>query len=63
MIAISKISDSEPYARCVQTSKRVRWDVDMDVIRGRCFDTVSFFQTGFHSLMLSPPSRPMKSGL
>ncbi len=26
------------YARCVQVSKRVRWDIDADVIRGREFD-------------------------
>src|SRR5262245_20691862 len=38
MNAIIKISDSERYARCVQTSKRVRWDIDKDVIRGRRFD-------------------------
>ena len=38
MNAISKISNSERYARCVQTSKRVSWDIDEDVIRGRRFD-------------------------
>src|SRR6516165_6059171 len=38
MNAISKISDTDRYARCVQTSKRVRWDIDKDVIRGRSFD-------------------------
>src|SRR5258707_2756917 len=38
MNAIIKISDSDQYARCVQTSKRVRWDIDKDVIRGRRFD-------------------------
>jgi hypothetical protein len=27
------------YARCIATSKRVRWDIDADVIRGRSFDT------------------------
>jgi DNA-binding Lrp family transcriptional regulator len=26
------------YAKCVQVSKRVRWDIDRDVIRGRRFD-------------------------
>jgi hypothetical protein len=34
-----QISDSGRYARCIQTSKRVRWDLDEDVIRGRHFDT------------------------
>ena len=31
-------SDCERYARCVETSKRVRWDIDADVIRGCRFD-------------------------
>jgi hypothetical protein len=26
------------YARCIEASKRVRWDIDRDVIRGRSFD-------------------------
>jgi hypothetical protein len=26
------------YARCISASKRVRWDIDADVIRGRQFD-------------------------
>jgi hypothetical protein len=43
MIAISKIADTERYARCVQTSKRVRWDIDKDVIRGRRFDVTHKF--------------------
>ncbi|GAA5076940.1 hypothetical protein GCM10025759_22300 [Lysobacter panacisoli] len=30
--------DSARYARCIQVSKRVRWDIDADVIRGRDFD-------------------------
>jgi hypothetical protein len=38
MNAINKIFDSNRYARCIQTSKRVRWDLDEDVIRGRTFD-------------------------
>ena len=28
----------ERYARCIDASKRVRWDIDDDVIRGRRFD-------------------------
>ena len=35
---IEKVANSERYARCVQTSKRVRWDIEKDVIRGRRFD-------------------------
>ena len=26
------------YAKCVEVSKRVRWEIDRDVIRGRTFD-------------------------
>src|SRR6516165_3286049 len=43
MNAIEKISNTDRYARCVQTSKRVRWDIDKDVIRGRRFDTAHKF--------------------
>src|SRR6201994_1534488 len=43
MNAISKISDSDRYARCIHTSKRVRWELDEDVIRGRTFDVTSKF--------------------
>ena len=44
MNVMSNISDSsERYARCIQTSKRVRWDIDKDVIRGRNFDTAHKF--------------------
>ena len=30
--------DTVPYARCITASRRVRWDIDRDVIRGRHFD-------------------------
>jgi DNA-binding Lrp family transcriptional regulator len=43
MNAISKIFSSERDARCVETSKRVRWDIDGDVIRGRRFDAADKF--------------------
>jgi hypothetical protein len=43
MNAISKISDSDRYARCIHTSKRVRWELDEDVIRGRTFDVTQKF--------------------
>jgi hypothetical protein len=29
---------TERYAKCIDVSKRVRWDIDRDVIRGRRFD-------------------------
>ena len=43
MNMIARISDNERYARCVQTSKRVRWDMEEDVIRGRRFDIAHKF--------------------
>jgi hypothetical protein len=43
MNAIGKISASDRYERCVETSKRVRWDIEKDVIRGRRFDTTHKF--------------------
>jgi len=30
--------DTRRYARCIEASKRVRWDIDQDVIRGRVLD-------------------------
>jgi len=30
--------DPGRYAKCVEVSKRIRWDIDRDVIRGRQFD-------------------------
>src|SRR5437763_16216709 len=38
MHAMRTSPDSERYARCISVSKRVRWDIDEDVIRGRRFD-------------------------
>lgn len=31
-------TEGNRYAKCVEVSKRVRWDIDRDVIRGRQFD-------------------------
>jgi hypothetical protein len=30
--------DAGRYAKCIEVSKRIRWDIDRDVIRGRQFD-------------------------
>lgn len=30
--------ETSRYARCIDVSKRIRWDIDRDVIRGRSFD-------------------------
>jgi hypothetical protein len=34
---------SEQFARCIARSKRVRWDIETDVIRGRRFDPADKF--------------------
>lgn len=31
-------ADADGYAKCIEVSKRVRWDIDKDVLRGRSFD-------------------------
>ncbi len=31
-------ADSHRYAKCIEVSKRVRWEIEKDVIRGRDFD-------------------------
>ena len=29
---------TEEYVKCIEGSKRIRWDIDKDVLRGRDFD-------------------------
>jgi hypothetical protein len=36
-------SDTQRYARVIEASKRIRWDIDRDVIRGRNFDFAKKF--------------------
>ena len=35
--------DTQRYAKCIEVSKRVRWDIDNDVIRRRTLDTTKKF--------------------
>jgi hypothetical protein len=35
MQATQHVSDSKDYANCIEVSKRIRWEIDRDVIRGR----------------------------
>ena len=35
--------DNARYAKCIEVSKRIRWDIDRDVIRGRAFDLAHDF--------------------
>ncbi len=43
MDAITPTDEHDRYARCIQSSKKVRWDIDKDVIRGRSFDAATKF--------------------
>src|SRR5262249_15972743 len=43
MAAIIALPDSQRYARSVEASKRVHWEVEADVIRGRRFDAAHKF--------------------
>ncbi len=38
MASMQQIQASERYAKVVEVSKRIRWEIDRDVIRGRKFD-------------------------
>jgi hypothetical protein len=43
MQAQTTTPDSPRYARTIEVSKRIRWDIDRDVIRGRAFDLAHSF--------------------
>ena len=38
MSAVQPIDENDRYSRSIQASKRIRWDIDRDVIRGRLLD-------------------------
>ncbi len=43
MQAIQFENDTSLYAKCISVSKRIRWEIDEDVIRGRQFDLTKKF--------------------
>jgi hypothetical protein len=43
MQTATETADTRRYAQCIANSKRVRWDIDDDVIRGRRFDLANKF--------------------
>lgn len=43
VIADSEFDTTARYAKCIETSKRINWDIDKDVIRGRQFDVTQKF--------------------
>jgi hypothetical protein len=40
---MENVVETGKYAKCIEGSKRIRWDIDRDVIRGRDFDLSSKF--------------------
>ena len=59
---ISYAIPTDRFACCIAASKRVRWDIESDVIRGRRFDHASKFLPDGLSLasrldFLSPPEK------
>jgi hypothetical protein len=56
------VDDAKAYARSIEISKRVRWEIDRDVIRGRTFEFDKKFMPDGLSYVdripfLSPPDR------
>ena len=43
MVAAKALTETDYYARTIDKSKAVRWDIDKDVIRGRTLDTAQKF--------------------
>ena len=38
MMSATHAVDTDQYAKCIKASKRIRWDIDADLIRGRTFN-------------------------
>jgi hypothetical protein len=43
MSDVQSLETTRRYARCIAASKRIRWDIDADVIRGRALDVTQKF--------------------
>ena len=55
-------STTERYAKCIEASKRIRWDIDRDVIRGREFDfSKKFMPDGLSKIRDLPFLRPAEA--
>jgi hypothetical protein len=49
--SVQHVNNTDRYAKAVAVSKRVRWDIDRDVIRGRTFDfTKKFLPDGLSQI-------------
>ena len=63
---MNTITSTERYARVIEVSKRVRWEIERDVIRGRRFDYTKTFMPSGLSLVnelafLSPADKRLFS--
>ena len=47
---------SQRYAKTIEVSKRIRWDIDRDIVRGRAFDLAQKFLPDSLSLSTSSAS-------
>jgi hypothetical protein len=55
MDSLQANATTERYAKCIEVSKRIRWDIDRDVIRGRKFDfTKNFLPKGLSKMEQLP---------
>ena len=43
MLTENTVTDTPRYAKCIDNSKRVCWDIDEDIIRNRSFETSDMF--------------------
>ena len=62
MDAITTPVADKRYAKCIEVSKRIRWDIDRDVIRGREFDfSKKFMPDGLSRVRDLPFLRPAEA--
>ncbi len=58
------LSSTTRYAKCIEASKRIRWDIDRDLIRGRPFDfDKKFLPDGLSKIADLPFLRPAEARL
>ena len=56
------VTATQRYAKCIAASKRIRWDIDLDVIRGRQFDFgMKFLPDGLSRLKELPFLTPREA--